>query len=135
MKKLMTCAALFSLLILAACSKEDVTGNNNNNQPAVVKYEFTATKAGNYNLETVTDSAIFVGTVYTDNWTNSANSKTEFSSHSAKFTVFPPNDWANTNNTADVSLKIFVNGVLRASTTDRFVGVDRPTGVTISASF
>jgi len=120
---------LFSILIFAACKKDK---DDTNNSAKAVRYEFSATMAGNYNLQTITDTLVNTVTINTNTWTSLVNVT---GSDSASFTVFPPLDWINTSNEADVSLKIFVNNVEKASGTAHFIGLDRPNGLHIAIQY
>lgn len=131
MKKILCFTALLSIFILGAC-KKDSAGNNGT---AAVRYDFTSTNSGNFNFETVTDGATFVAMLNTVSWTKTVNSYSASGAKNASFTVFPPNDWAGTANTADVTLKIFVNNVEKASGTAHFIGLDRPNGVTVTTGY
>ena len=131
MKKILCFTALLSIFILGAC-KKDSPGNDGT---AVIRYDFTSTTAGNFNIETIADGATFVATLYTVSWTKTVNSYSASGVKNTSFTVFPPNDWANTNNVADVTLKIFVNNVEKASGTAHFIGLDRPNGITVTTVY
>lgn len=125
MKKIiLSCCTL--LLLLAACSEKENPANGQLN----IRYEFTATLAGNYGFQTITGTNVFSQMMNTAAWSktvslqaNSANAD------SAKFTVTQPVDWANTTKDVDVSLKIFVNDVEKGSKSARFFGLDRPNPV------
>ena len=131
MKKILCFTALLSLLFLEAC-KKDSTGNDG---PVVIRYDFTSTTAGNFNIETVADGATFVATLYTVSWTSTVNSNSNSGTNTTSFTVFPPNNWAGTANVADVTLKIFVNNVEKSAGTAHFIGLDRPNGITVTTTY
>lgn len=131
MKKIISFTALFALLLLWGCSKE-TPGSNNDNNVVLVRYQFTATLAGNYTFKTVTDTVMFSETVNTASWTKTETVKGNAAN--ASFTVYQPADWYGTSNETDVTLKIFINDVEKASGTAHLVGVDRPGGYTITAT-
>ncbi len=131
MKKILCFTALLSLFFLGACKKD----SSSTDGTAVIRYDFTSTTAGKFNFETVADGATFVASLTTVSWTRTVNSYSASGTKNTSFTVFPPNDWANTTNVADVTLKIFVNNVEKASGTAHFIGLDRPSGITISTAY
>lgn len=133
MKKIISVAVLFSIIIFSACKK---AATDNPDINITVRYQFTATLAGNFNFEIKTDSLFFTETVNTANWTKTVNVTNNINrSDTARFTVFPPLDWYGTPNRADGTLKIFINDVEKASVTNLFVGIDRPVGTTIMAYY
>lgn len=133
MKKIIPIAGLLSILIFSACKKAD-TGNTNNN--LAIRFQFTATLAGNYNFEVKTDSFYFTETANTANWFKTVTVTDNINkADTARFTVLPPLDWYGTPNQANGTLKIFINDVEKVSTTALFVGSDRPVGTTVSAFY
>jgi hypothetical protein len=130
MKKIMSFVAVSCVILLLSCSKE--TDSNN----LAIRYDFTATMAGNYNFETVTDTIHFSETKFTSNWSKIVNvQRNNAATNNAEFTVYPPYDWLGTDNEADVTLKIFINNVQKASVSGHFTGIDRPVGVTVSTTY
>ena len=131
MKKILCFTALLSIFILGACKKDSTS----NDGTAVIRYDFTSTNTGNFNFETITDGTTFVATLNTVSWTKTVTSYSASGAKNASFTVFPPADWSGTANVADVTLKIFVNNVEKASGTAHFTGLDRPNGVTVTTGY
>lgn len=134
MKKLIFPLAILGIVLLASCTKDTPTDISNQN--VTIRYEFNATMAGNYGFKVVTDTIKVNEIVNTAVWSKTFvvaddKAKTETTS----FTVYPPLDWYGTNNQANGTLKIFINNVEAATQTSLFVGVDRPSGVTISANY
>lgn len=112
------------------CKKE-----NSNNQ-LNIRYQFTATLAGNYTLETKTGTLNYTETINNSSFTRTVVvTDDRAATDTASFTAFPPLDWYGTSNRADVTLKIFINEVERASVNAVFVGIDRPVGTTIYALY
>ena len=123
-RMLIYCSAL--LLLLSACSKADNPVNNRLN----VRYEFTATLAGNFGFQTITATEVFSQMMNTASWSKTVSLQANNNaSDSAKFTVTQPADWAGTTKNVDVTLKIFVNDVEKGKKTSTFVGADRPNPV------
>lgn len=132
MKKIIVLATLFTVFVFSACKKE----TDNSMNALTIRYDFTATMAGNYNFQAITDTLEFSETMNTAAWSRSVTVPVNrTSTDSAIFTVFPPTDWVGTSNEADVTLKIFVNDVEKTSGTAHFLGLDRPNGFKVGIAY
>lgn len=136
MKKITGLALLFAVFALAACKKDTYLNDYNSSSKSVV-YQFTATKAGNYNFQGSTDSIPFSETANnTATWTKTVVVQKPFGMQNATVTAYPPADWtASGNEEADVTLKIFINNVEMASGSAHFTYIDRPAGLTVSTTY
>lgn len=130
MKKIIGFTLLF--FAFAACTKESV---NNNNTTTVIRYQFTATLAGNYSFEGDADTVHFSETVNTASWSKTVTVQNNSAVQNATVTVFPPVDWLGTTNETDVTLKIFIDDVEKASGSAHFIAIDRPAGLTVSTTY
>ena len=131
MKRIVFLSTLLSAFIFSSCSK-----SNNDNASAssikTIRYDFTTTNAANYGIQAIADTLIYSDSATALTWSKTI---TVMGSDSAFFAVYPPVAWVNTTNAADVSLKIFVNNVEKASNTAHFIGLDRPNGLKISTAY
>lgn len=136
MKKITVIASMLSMLFIASCDKNDdvqtVTGTGIKapNTPVTLRYEFTASQTGTYDFQTVADTIIRAEEVNTNSYTKTIQFPGDHNGlDSASFTVFPPLDWVGTGIQSNVSMKIYVNNVVKASTTGVLYGVDRANGI------
>ncbi|MEO6671221.1 MAG: hypothetical protein ABIN36_17190 [Ferruginibacter sp.] len=129
MKKYSLFVMIAAVLVAAGCSKSD---SNTDTGIKTIRYDFTTTNAADYSIQAIADTL-----VYTENATALTWSKTVTvtGSDSAFLTVFPPAAWLGTTNEADVTVKITVNDVEKASANAHFIAIDRPNGLKVGASY
>ena len=130
MKKRMCLAAFCCMILFFSCSKEKFSNE------VIIRYDFSATLDGNYQFVIVADTIQQSETNFTSDWSKTITvNKSSNSSGNTEFAVFPPADWAGTDNAATVNLKIFVNNTVRASESGQLTGAGRPQGVRVSTTY
>ncbi len=126
---------LLCVFAFTACKKETAGNDNGSNGTATVRYQFNATLAGSYNFRGATDNISFGETINAASWSKTVVMQNSVGAQNATITAFPPADWFGTSNEADVTLKIFINDVEKASGTAHFIGIDRPAGLKVSTTY
>lgn len=130
-------AALLSGIILSSCNKDDDPPANTN-KVTNVRYEFTATTPGNFQIEYTVDTTMnFDSTINATNWTKTVavTRPLNASGDSAILTVIPPVAWIGTTTNAFATLKIFVDDTQKAMDTATIGGYDRPAIFSVRTTF
>ncbi len=127
--------------MFAACQKSDLQPPTPANPPPptgsdfVVKYEFTASRAAEYRLAYKRDTSIVDEFVNTASWTKTVNVSRSSTSKTARLSVYPPDSWVGTTNTANINVKLTIDGVLKKDTSGVLAGFDRAMGITVQTAF
>lgn len=129
-------------VLFTACEKNDLkpaTPTNTNPPPSatdfVVKYEFTASRAAEYRLAYKRDTSIIDEFINTTTWTKTVNVARSSASKTARLSVYPPESWVGTSNTANINVKLTIDGVLKKDTSGVLAGFDRAMGITVQTPF
>ena len=131
----LACCALL-VLFFAACKKDDPAPVTPSNQ-VTLKFEFTADTTAAYDVAYTIDTAIINETYVGQNWSKTVivTKASATSVDSAGIIVYPPAVWVGTSSDANATVKIFVNGVEKASNSAVLAGYDRPTGLRVGTNF
>lgn len=110
---------------ITSCSDDD--DNNPAATTAKIRYNFMATKPGNYDVQYFLDTANAnpSGQQVLNNSNVYDNTVTAPSGKVTKLLVLPPNNWTLGDTTSAI-LQIFVNDVLRAADTTTLTSTDLP---------
>ena len=138
----------FSLVItaglFAACEKNDLQPATPTTPPPttpptaadfVVKYEFSASRAAEYRLAYKRDTSIVDEFINTTAWTKTVNVARTSTSKTARLSVYPPESWVGTSNTANINVKLTIDGVVKKDTSGVLAGFDRAMGITVQTNF
>lgn len=132
---LVACFAL-AVIFVVGCKKDDPDPVTPSNQ-VTLKFEFTADTTAAYDIAYAIDTTINNQTYVGQNWSQTVivTKASATAVDSAGITVFPPAVWVGTLSDASATVKIFVNGVEKASNSAILAGYDRPTGLRVSTTF
>jgi hypothetical protein len=130
MKKTLLILGLAAGGFLVSCSKDDEPVNNNNK---VVRVEFTSDTLSMYNFALRLDTSAVFDSANTVSFQQNYvfNNLPNSSGDTLKFTVYPPFSWVGTAAEANVSIRLLVDGVVKAADTSLITGADRPGGLTV----
>lgn len=127
--------------LFAACEKNDLQPPTPTTPPPptatdfVVKYEFTASRAADYRLAYKRDTIIVDEFINTTTWTKTVNVARTSTSRTARLSVYPPESWVGTANTANINVKLSIDGVVKKDTSGVLAGFDRALGITVQTPF
>ena len=126
--------------LFTACEKNDLQPASPTPPPTTapdfaVKYEFTASRAADYRLAYKSDATIVDEFVNTTTWTKTVNVPRNSTSKTARLSVYPPEAWVGTTNTANINVKLSIDGVVKKDTSGILAGFDRAVGITVQTGF
>ncbi len=129
-KSFLTLIVLLSVFLFS-CSKDDPNPNDPNSTGGIgstttVRYEFTSDVAANYDISTLTGTLAHDETISGSTWSKTVNTPPKTQAiDTASLIVYAPMSWQNTQNSANVTLKIFVNNVQKATNSFVLIWLDR----------
>ena len=128
-------AGMLAIGALTSCEKESVSSPNPS-QAVTVRYDFTASESGRYDIQAIADQLVHTEQTVTTSWTKTMSVPPKAGGiDSATLTVFPPIEWVGTGIVSNVTLKISVNGVEAGSKSGQLLGVDRANGIRLAVHF
>lgn len=136
-----TCLSLaLAISFFTACDKSDLQPATPTPQSPVatdhvVKYDFAASTAAAYKLTYKKDSSLIDEIVNTSTWTKTVSVARTSTSKTARLSVYPPDAWFGTTITANINVKITVDGIVKKDTSGLLAGFDRTNGITIQTNF
>lgn len=137
MKQSLLAIFFLASIFLFACKKDDPNPNNTGiGGTTSVRYEFTADVAAAYKLSTLTGTLAYDETISASTWSKTVSSPPKTAaSETANLIVYAPDAWQNTQNQANVTLKIFVNNVEKATKSFVLIWLDRGSAFQLKATY
>lgn len=133
MKKLFLLTSLLAAIAFTACEDDDPIIQKT---ALTIRYEFNASELGEYDFQAKADTIVYFERTETTSWSKVLNVPAERNGpDSAILTVFPPVAWVGTGIESNVTLRIFINDVLKATKTGLLLGVDRPNGIRVAYGY
>ncbi len=138
MKKLLTfCSIAMSIFLFSSCKKDNTAANLSANNPTV-RFEFTADAPAAYGMHGYAGYTSFDENINGTSWSKTIKPtrvNPGEGSDTAYFTVTAPDAWMNTTNSANISMKIFVNDREAASKNMVLFYIDRSSAFTLKAGY
>lgn len=126
-------------LTVTSCEKNDLQPAAPGPQPGatdyVVKYDFTASTAAAYRLVYKKDSILIDELINATTWTKTVNVARTSTSKTARLSIYPPEAWVGTTNTANINVRLTVDGIVKKDTSGVLAGFDRTNGITVQTGF
>lgn len=138
MKSFFLLLTVFASILFISCGKSDPGPNNNtqNTTPKSLRFEFTTNVAADYGIHGTAGTAAFDERVTSLTWSKTITGiRTGTGRDSASLIVTPPVAWENTTNQANVTLKIFVDNVQKATKDMVVLWLDRPAIFEVRTTF
>ena len=137
MKKFFVWSLILSAAFLLSCKKDDPTPVTPVNSTITLRYDFTSDTAGVFSFTYAADTTEINQSDSVKTWTKSltVTKVAGAAGDSASLSVLPPPVWVGTMTQANVTIKIFVNDVEKASRSGVIGGFDRPEPFTIKAAY
>lgn len=137
MKKLIIfCSIAMSTFLLSSCKKDNTSVGLSDNP--TVRFEFTADAPAAYGMHAYAGYDSFDETINGTTWSKTvkpARVNHGEGSDTASFLVTAPVTWMSTGNTANISMKIFVNNVEKASKNMVLFYIDRSSAFVLKAAY
>lgn len=134
MKNVLTTLFFLSAILLFACKKDNPSGGIGSSSG--IRYEFTADVPAAYRISTLTGTLGYDETISGTSWSKTVASPPKTAaSDTASLIVFAPDSWMNTQNQANITMKIFVNDILKGSKSMVLIWVDRPSGNQLKVAY
>ena len=133
MKKLVILFAVLSAAVMMSCSKDDDPITDNGMR--AVRFEFTSDIPAAYKLSATANTTGADEVINGTSWSKTLGITKSGGADTASLFVLPPDNWMGTNNRTNVTIKIFVNDVLKASKSFEMVWLDRPSDYNIKTAF
>jgi hypothetical protein len=133
MKKSIILFAILAVALLAACNKDD--GPQPDNGYRAIRFEFTSDVPAAYKLSATAGTAGADEVINGTTWSKTLAASKSGGADTASLFVLPPDSWMGTDNRANVTMRILVNDVVRASKSIVMVWLDRPADYNIKAAY
>lgn len=124
-----------SIFLFSSCKKDKTAALSDN---PTVRFEFTADAPAAYGLHAYAGYDSFDETISGTTWSKTvkpARVNHGEGSDTASFVVTAPDAWMSTGNTANISMKIFVNNVEKTSKDMVLYYIDRSSAFTLKAAY
>ena len=134
MKKLLILFAILGVALLVSCNKDDDPMPDTGMR--AIRFQFVSDVPGEYELSASANNTEGADEVINGtSWSKTIGATKTGGADTASLFVLPPDSWMGTSTQANVTLRIFVNDVERASKSFVMVWLDRPSNYNIKAAY